>query len=420
MQASQSSFKPVGDQSRIIHLDILRGIAILFIFLANTASFSGYVVLTPEERAGIMGNGIGSFTSALMTIFIDGKWYSIFSLLFGIGFAIQLDRVIKRGGNFPTFFSRRMLGLLLIGVIHIVFIWMGDILTLYAITGLVLILFRNASNKALLWWSGALILFPIVHDLLLPLTNFYPIELFKIMDAYQAQFGIVGGPVAPEGMPHPFVQYIMIEDVGTYARVTPSNALARIALILFEGRFFKVLGIFLIGLWAGRQILHNDLLNNTKFLKRTLRIGIAIGLPFNLLRWTIDAFLETNIPLPTTIAYALGVVPLAMAYAAGTILLINTGWKFLNIFRAPGKMALTCYLMQSLISIPIYYGIGLGLVGQLPEWMSLTLTLGIFGLQVIFCHLWLKRFKFGPIEWLWRKMTYGKIKLVRRSQPELT
>ncbi len=410
MNSASPTLKPVAQTGRITHLDILRGIAILFIFLANTASFTGWVVLTPEERLGIDDTGISEFTSALMLILVDGKWYSIFSLLFGIGFAIQYDRVIQKGGNFPSFFSRRMLGLLLIGLVHLVFVWMGDILTIYALLGLVLILFRNVKSRALLWWSGVLILLPILHEVLLPYLNFYPMVFFQKMSEVYLQYGIPMGPTAPLDAPHPLIQYIANEDFGVFVGITPSNALARLAFVLLEGRFFKVLGIFILGLWAGRQILQNDLLNNHKLLFKILWIGLAIGLTFNVARWWLEMNYTGQDYLPQTAAYAFGVVPLAMAYAAGTVLLINRGWKFLNYFQAVGKMALTCYLMQSLISILIYYGIGMGIAHSLPEWMSLSITLGLFALQMIFCNIYIKYFNYGPLEWVWRKMTYGKLK----------
>lgn len=416
MDASNQAVRPVSDGQRIAQLDVLRGIAILFIFLANTASFSGYVVLSDTERMAIPGNGLGAFSSALLEIFIDGKWYSVFSILFGIGFAIQYSRILQRGQSFPLFFSKRMLGLLLIGGIHLIFFWMGDILTLYALLGLLLIPFRNIGNKTLLWTAGVLLFMPIAHNLLMGLIGPYPGLLFEWMGKYQSQFGIVSGPALAEGMTHPFMQYIQLSTMDDFIWVTPSNAAGRLALILFEGRIFKVFALFLLGLWAGRQILEKGLLENYKLLRKLFVYGLIIGLPFNVLKYAAND-IPGDLGMHLWYAsYAIGVVPLAIAYAAGLALLWRHSARWLRLFAPAGKMALTCYLSQTFVSIPIYYGIGLGLAGQLPEWVSLTITVSIFLLQLGLCTLWLKHYKMGPIEWVWRKMTYGQISFVRKKQ----
>ena len=127
----------------------------------------------------------------LTFIFVDGKFYSIFSILFGIGFAVQYQRMIKDDRVFVPFFRRRMLGLLIIGIVHLFLIWLGDILTLYALVGFALIWFRHFSDKRLLIWTGVFLLMPVIHWLAMYLTdNFYPEFFFRLHDKLASQASI--------------------------------------------------------------------------------------------------------------------------------------------------------------------------------------------------------------------------------------
>lgn len=183
------------------------------------------------------------------------------------------------------------------------------------------------------------------------------------------------------------------------------------AAILEEGRIFKVLGIFLIGLWAGRKIINKNLLNNTSFLKKVALWGICIGLPISIIRtWiTYATNYDDFWSFMQTLSYAFGTVPLAIGYAASLALLYKKKSKFLNWFAPVGKMALSNYLTQTLIATTIFYGIGFNLAGKFGYTVTICIALLIFSLQVLFSKWWLKSHKFGPMEWLWRQLTYGKI-----------
>jgi uncharacterized protein len=186
--------------------------------------------------------------------------------------------------------------------------------------------------------------------------------------------------------------------------------LNRYGFILLEGRMFKVLALFLIGIWAGRHILQHNLLVNKVLLKKILLWGLVIGLPMNILR----AFIEFRIfkgeiwGVLNYVTYAAGVVPLACAYGALVALVMQRNQKILSWFAPVGKTALTNYVFQSIISIFIFYKIGLGFVNTMGLLQITMLAIFIFIGQLIVSTIWLTYFRYGPLEWIWRVLTYGK------------
>lgn len=187
------------------------------------------------------------------------------------------------------------------------------------------------------------------------------------------------------------------------------NAFLRVAFILEEGRVFKVLGIFLIGLWSGRKILNENLLANTSFLKKVTLWGICIGLPISLFRAYIHFYGDHSLiwQLIYTISYAFGTVPLALGYA-GLLALTYKKTPFLNGFAFVGKMALTNYLLQTAFAITIFYGVGFDFAGKLGFTIIILIAIAIYSLQVLFSMWWLKSHAYGPMEWLWRQLTYKR------------
>lgn len=173
MPDQTTTHAPVTRNERIQYLDILRGIAILFIFLANITYLSGTAFYSEATNLSFASNTLDQLLRIFSFTFIDGKFYSIFSILFGIGFVVQYNSVMKTGKPFVPFFRRRMLGLLLIGSAHLVLVWVGDILTLYALLGLTLIWFRAFDDKRLLKWAAILLMLPIVHWLFMFTTGIY-------------------------------------------------------------------------------------------------------------------------------------------------------------------------------------------------------------------------------------------------------
>ncbi|MFL0354679.1 DUF418 domain-containing protein [Xanthomarina sp. GH4-25] len=403
--------QPVTKEDRIDFLDILRGIAILFIFAANIVFFSGYVFFPPEAHIPATILVTDNFVDFTNFTLIDGKFYSIFSLLFGIGCAIQFNKLNNHNKPFAPFFRHRMFWLLIIGLIHLCLFWLGDILTLYALLGFILIWFVNMSNKKLITWAIILILFPLVNWFVIHVANFnYPKYIFQLNIDYAKHFGFQMAEWQGKEFTD-FQAYLKNDNLIEFFKMNVGNTFIRIGNILREGRIFKVLGVFLIGLWAGRKIINENLLNNTKFLKKVAIYGFSIGLPISIIRTYLEFFTNPEsqiLGFLNTLSYAFGTVPLAMGYASLLALLYRKNLKFLNWFAPVGKTALSNYIFQTFISITIFYGIGFGFVGKLGITVIMGISIAVFCFQVVLSTWWLKHFRFGPLEWIWRQLTYKK------------
>jgi len=402
---------PVPGKQRIQYLDILRGIAILFIFIANIRYLSGEYFIADEVRANLGAAFADHILQIIAFFLVDGKFYSVFSILFGIGFAVQYQRMANNDKLFVPFFRKRMLGLLLIGSVHLFLIWLGDILTLYALTGFLLILFRNFSDKRLLIWSAILLLMPVVHWLIMFLTDsFYPGILIRRFNVLASQ-AISGNAAVQSENGFNFLKYLSISNLQTLVEINLVMPLLRLAMILLEGRIFKVLALFLLGVYAGRQIIEHNLLSNTARLKKIILWGLVIGIPMNLLRtWVEFSNLEgTFRQFAEYMLNALSLAPMAVAYCAIVALALTRPTVSLNWFAAVGRTALSNYMFQTVICIFIFYEVGLGIGPAIGYSSAILIAILIFGWQIVFSTIWLWYFRFGPVEWIWRQITYGKL-----------
>ena len=406
---------PVPNKERIQFLDILRGVAILFILVANIRILSGEYFIPEWQKAAMKTASMDYIMEILSFIFVDGKFYSVFSILFGIGFAVQYQRMMKDDKVFVPFFRKRMLGLLIIGSMHLFLIWLGDILSLYALLGFTLVWFRHFSDKRLLIWAVVLLLMPVVHWLAMYITdNFYPALFYRLHNELAAAAGLTDMNNNPGFAP---AGYMAISSVKQLLEVNLFMPLRRLGMILMEGRMFKVLALFLLGIWAGRQILERNILSNTTLLKKVLLWGLVLGLPLNLLRtWVEYSDLDGALwLLAEYVLNALALTPMAIAYCAAVAILVTRRPRWLAWFAPVGRTALSNYLFQSLICIFIFYGVGLGYGGKVGYSIVVIFALVLFAWQIIFSTIWLRYFRFGPVEWIWRQLTYGK--LIKLSKP---
>ncbi len=410
--------QPKPNEQRIEFLDILRGIAVLFIYAANIVFFSGYLNFSPEHQLAWTILPTDRVLDFLNYTLVDGKFYTIFSLLFGIGCMVQYQSSLAQNKTFAHFFRRRMFWLLILGAIHLCFIWLGDILTLYALLGFVLVYFVDYSDKRLLRWSVILLLLPIVSWVFIHFIQLdYP-DIFRQGAAqYWEYFGF---PLSEwEGKKYPkFLHIFQNESLSDFFIMNIGNSLMRVYQVLDDGRIFKVLGIFLIGLVAGRHILKNELLQNTTLLKKLAFWGIGIGLPFSVFRTYIDFFLKYTSDFwsfMSTVTYAIGTLPLGLGYCSLIVFLYHKRPKILQHFAPVGRMAFTNYVSQTVISIVLFYGIGFNLAGKFGFTFVMGICLVIFLIQVLFSKSWLSKFQYGPLEWVWRSLTYGKKQPFRKT-----
>jgi uncharacterized protein len=402
------NLKPIAPKERVKEIDFVRGFALLGILLVNMAIFRNSIFGMTLEQP-FSGGTLNSIASGFIYFFAEGKFYSLFSLLFGFGFSIFLLKEKTQRILMDSFFKRRMLGLLLFGLVHAFLIWSGDILITYSLVGFLLIAFKRTSIKGLIKWSVALI--GII--LFLQISVFGLVELISNqpeMDVVLEQFDKVQSTFAEKAQ--------LANEVYSGTNYLEMIRMRTVELAQqysgFMVIFPSVLAMFLIGLAFGKSGKLNSISENKPFLRRVFWISLLIGLPiaalhpfgvFNYSRLAFDMSGAYHI-----IGFFLGSPILALAYFTGGLLLYSrfSQVKVLQMVASTGRMALTNYLLQSIVCTTIFYGYGLGLYGKVDAFQGLLITLIVWGIQLPISHWWLNRYKFGPAEWLWRWITYGK------------
>lgn len=402
---------PVTSTEREIFMDVLRGFAILGIFIANLGSgFSGF-----REEAGLTGPYLlGDWDhkmAFLHRMFIEGKFYSIFSLLFGWGLAMQFIRGEQRGINTVPTVRRRLMFMLLLGAIHLM-IWPGDIVFFYALLAFVFLPFRKMSDKKMLATGLILVLSPILlyaAKAQWPWLNAPSGFLFQTGQEIDKK--ILG--ISSEAEYHAFVKTAGWWDL---LKGNVAGFFYRYGYLFFVSRIPKVLGLFFIGYGLGRSGFYQNITKHKNTLYWILGAGLLIGLPANFyLARYITYYMNDYWNLKRngfyqTLAYALGVAPLAMAYVSLLMLSFQSGLgnRILLLLAPVGKMAFTNYIMQSLIGHFVFLNAGLGFYGKVGPVYFTLFGIMIFILQIILSTIWLRYFHYGPVEWLWRSATYKK------------
>lgn len=411
-----TAVSPVMTTERIQVVDTLRGFALFGILLVNMAFFKSS--WTPAQvTASADQSTLDRLVTLLIDLLAEGKFFTLFSFLFGYGFAIQMLRAQLKGGSFVPRFFRRLLVLLAIGLSHMLLIWYGDILTSYALIGFVLILFRNRSPRTLLIWATVLLLL----QALLAIAGIGLIEMMRTSPDTAAALAPAETQMLNQ-LTETRDRDLQIYGSGSYpAILTYRVGNLPLTLIGSLASVPTILAMFLLGLYAGKRGILHDIAAHQVFLRRVglwgLLLGLIVSASLILLQPQLSLFSSFYTQF---INIALAGPLLSMGYAATTVLLVQreTWRRRLAPLAAAGRMALTNYLLQSLIFTMIFYGYGLGLFGQVGAAIGLLLCVIIYGLQIPFSIWWLRRFQFGPVEWLWRTLTYLKPQPMR-VQPEV-
>ena len=384
---SAARARPTPGSERIALLDALRGFALVGILLMNLGDFSGYFLLTDPERAALATAPIdGPLQIALGALF-HGKFYTIFSLLFGLGLALQLSRGASAGT-----LLRRYAWLFVFGLVHMVVIWPGDILAPYAVAGVVLLALSRLPDRVLLATAAVLFLAPVaMHWLYLRLGLDPRAAILAVSERF-----IDGGTGA-----------------GEIVRRQLMNPVYRLANLLGENRLFKILAAFALGMWIGRRGLHLDPDAHRPLLRRVLVGGLAVGLPCSIALELVSQeqwFPATALGLRQSVLYTAGVAPLALGWVAAFALLWTTpAWRRrLAVFAPAGRMALTNYLMQSVLCAPIFLLAATRTTPTMGPTLWLPVTVAIIALQVTLSRRWLAAHAQGPLERVWRRLTYGR------------
>jgi uncharacterized protein len=398
---------PVSAHERIDALDVLRGAALLGILTANMRGFNGPFAAYFDHSL-MWTDPVSRAAQGFVDLFVSGKFITLFAFMFGLGFAIQMERAQTRGIESIRFYVNRLTALLLFGVVHSLFIWWGDILLPYAVMGFGLLLFRNSSQETVMRWAISFYLYPTV--------------VAGLMLAVQ----LAGLPMQlPEPTtPAELQRIIGVYAGGSYASIVGQN-LAEVAFSLVAIVFFypRILGIFLFGLWVWRAGIIRDLSSRTSMLRRCQIHGLWVGLVFNAATVAVTEIYHPNPMVPSTAGFVANLtgsigVPAGSLFYASTLALLwqSDAWRRrLAPFGAVGRTALTNYLLQSVVCTTLFYSWGGALYGTVSPLTGLVITLPIYAAQVVLSVLYLKRFRTGPMEWLWRRLTYGRAALARQA-----
>jgi uncharacterized protein len=400
--------RPVSSSERVDSIDILRGLALFGILAANMRGFAGPALtyFTPHLFWPAFHDRLAQ---AFIDTFIQGKFITIFAFLFGVGFAMQFERAEGRGALFGRTYARRLGVLALFGLIHGLLIWFGDILLVYALDGFLLLLFRKRADKTLKIWAAIALLF-------------MPVLMTAMFIAAQAGAKM---PQPPGAKPEVIAREADIYENGSFAELEKQRASDAVKHNWGFFPFFgwHILGLFLVGTLAWRKRVFHPSPESLPKYKAAMWWGFAIGITGNVAATTIKWMFKLP-PMPTTpIAYAFSIIgaiatpALSIGYICLVILICQSEAMRakLRAFAAIGRTALTNYLLQSIVGTLIFYSYGLGLLGDVGPAVLLPMTFVIFAIQLAISPWWLERYRYGPVEWLWRRLTYGGPLPMRRT-----
>ena len=422
---------PIGSAERIDVLDVIRGFALLGILLMNIEWFQRPIAAVGLGRDPSL-QGLDELVGWFIFTFVQGKFYTIFSMLFGMGFVVFLTRAERSGRPASMLFVRRLAVLLLIGVAHGVLLWPGDILSVYALIGCGLLLFRGSAPKQLLQWSAvcfgltlAMLALAQVGIGLEAATRHLAAdpEALAQMDA-QARAEVVAHAASqsPEAeMQARSAEYAPVYAHGSYAEITRVRAQEFLGMLMYLPFFFpSVFSMFLLGAWFIRSGTVTDPAAHVALFRRLLGWGLGLGIPLALLasHWMGDGN-----PFTGGLRGAAGsmLMPIAsVALSLGYVGALVTLWyapaarPWLALLAPAGRMALTNYLTHAAVLSTLFYGYGLAWWGEVPRAQQALLALALFAAQLLLSALWLRRFHYGPMEWLWRSATYLQWQPLRR------
>lgn len=412
---------PASAAERLPLLDALRGFAIGGVFLSNLLMWhSGGFLMPPERMQEVMSSPVNMAVGFTFSVLVMGRFVSILTFMFGLGFMVQAGRAEERGESAGRLHARRLFAMLLIGLAHMSALWYGDFLHTYAVLGLALLLFRRLSPRALLVWGLALVL--VGQPLVDAAVRLGP-SLWTSPEALAAQAEAEG----PSREAWRAATFASISGGSFLTQVRTNLAVYRHQFLQWHvlGFYVGTLGKYLLGAWAARVGLLHDVPRHRRALRRLLAGGLALGV-LAFASGMVFRYLARGGKLPQGSALLmmarhylqeLGAVGVAALYVAAFALLFQRPrlGRALNLLAPAGRMALTNYLGQSVFYVLIFTGVGLGLLGKLGPPACTAIVVGLYSLQILASHLWLSRFRFGPAEWVWRSLTYGKAQPMRRE-----
>ncbi len=380
-------------KTRLFVIDALRGFAIVAIMLLHNIEHFDFYFTPENEPAWLLT--FDKWLWDFLFFMFAGKAYAMFALLFGLTFYIQSHNQNKKGKGFGLRFAWRMVLLFAFGIINSAF-YQGDILTIYAILGLLLIPINRLNNKAILLIAIFLFLQPLQWIFVISALNQPVTELAD--PASWAYFGKM-------------IEYIPNNSFWETVKGNLSNGKKAVLLWNWEnGRYFLILSLFILGLWSGRQKIFVWEIKGTKFWQRVLKISllgfvmIYIGNKYFASNLSSEAIKR---PLDVILSSWANTAFMFVLLASFVLLFHSKQFhKILNYFSSFGKMSLSNYIIQSIIGSSLYYGFGLGLYRYTGTLYAVLIALLLVFLLGRFCKGWLKKHQRGPFETLWHHLTW--------------
>ncbi len=400
-ELSGENFKPVGGAERVQELDVVRGFALFGVLLVNAIGFNYHHY--PSYRDGLLGASLGhGVVNRLLSVIIStlavANFYTIFSFLFGLGFYIFYRRAEEKGREAKKLFVRRCKILLAMGGLHFALVWQGDILHTYAIVGLLLPRFVSMDLRGIRRWIVALLV----------ISTFLISGLFYL----QAPAGVADGTMGVGQSPW-VDRLVGVYSYGSYFEAVSFRLGSQTAMTLANSLLAlpKILGLFLMGLYTGKSGIVYRLQESLTRIRRVWQVAGIAGF-FLALGYVVTTYgsgfssAASQLGLSTLLKEASSVF-ISLFYTTSIVLLFQkTAFKRLLAWLAPlGQMALTNYLMQCIICSVLFYGYGPRLTPNLTGVLMLTVL--IYFSQILVSKLWLKRYRYGPFESIWRYFTYG-------------
>ena len=392
--------RPTERKERVVAIDVMRGFALLGIFIVNMLFFhSPYIYVNPYTWFHIPGD---FDTYKWIDIFLQGSVYPLFSMLFGYGLAMQFMKSKVLGTPFNKLATRRLLILLVIGCIHAFLIWSGDILITYALAGLVLILLMRLKPVWLFLISAILFFVPngLMNGLVYVLSKVSPDDVIIYTGIQEIENSIVA---YSQGT---WID-IFWQRLADWLYMTQYGAIIITILCI-------IVPFMLIGAGAAKMKLIERARELKVFWIVTIVITLAAGLVIKWIPYKTEANLFTM-----SIQDTFGGPLLAIAYAGILVLVCSLPFmgKVLSPVAKAGRMSMTIYLMQSVIATTIFYAYGFGLYGKIDIVAGTWMAVGIYVLQLVFAEAWFMKFNQGPVEALWKKLIYSNV-LSKRDEKD--
>jgi len=395
---------PVIQPERTAVVDVLRGFALAGVVVANIATFVVFT-LPAETMENLISTPADSVFEFIIGMCIDYRFVTLYSLLFGYGFGVIMERVDQKEMNPTAFFTRRMLLLLAAGIIHLL-IWWGEILHTYAFCGLFLLFFRKVSDQLLLRWSIFLLIVPTTA---LRFCQIY----FEVLPAATREQLMVD-----------YGQMLLTPSLVSVVQANLKFYYTFFIQGLSEWRdAFEIMGKFLIGYYVLRKGFLKDLTRYAPSIRTMCWVCLLITLAFmgEMIYFRTHEGIRIEhiwIRLLIFSFNRFGILSNSLLYA-GIIVLLYKRWsnaKVLSAFRYVGMMSLTNYLTQTFVLVVVFSGLGFGLLGKFNLIYTLVLAVVVYVAQAFFSKWWMGRYQYGPAEWLWRQASYGTRLPLRKTK----